>query len=58
MRVAHHAVGTEPSKLATRCATIDLHLTVMAVRRLPFIANLSEVDRAMLHRGLRAWATS
>jgi hypothetical protein len=27
---------------------IDLHLTVMAVRRLPFIANLSEVDRAML----------
>ncbi|MCX7133829.1 ATP-binding SpoIIE family protein phosphatase [Aeromonas sp.] len=27
---------------------IDLHLTVMAVRRLPFIASLSEVDRAML----------
>lgn len=27
---------------------IDLHLTVMAVRRLPFIANLPEVDRALL----------
>ncbi len=27
---------------------IDLHLTVMAVRRLPFIASLSDVDRAML----------
>ncbi len=27
---------------------IDLHLTVMAVRRLPFIADLSEVDRTML----------
>ena len=27
---------------------IDLHLAVMSVRRLPFIANLSDVDRAML----------
>ncbi len=27
---------------------LDLHLTVMAVRRLPFIASLSDVDRAML----------
>ena len=31
---------------------VDLHLAVMSVRRLPFLAGLSEVDRAMLRDAL------